>query len=76
MAWVIARMRDAVIAIVDARDHAASGDVLVIGHGHGGDIAWHLRRDGELPRRDKGVVGCLEMLGVIPVEVAVVGCDS
>src|SRR5437763_5404534 len=44
--------------------------MLVIGHGHGGDVARHLRRDGELPRRDEGVVGRLEMLGVIPVEIA------
>lgn len=62
--------RDAIVAFVDAHDHAASGDVLVIGHEHVGDIAWNLRGNGELPRRDKGVVCCLEMLSVIPVEGA------
>jgi hypothetical protein len=55
--------RDAIVAFVEAHDHAASGDVLVVGHEHVGDIAWHLRGDGELPRRDEGVVCCLEMLG-------------
>ena len=62
--------RDAVVAIVDARDHVAGGDVLVVGDRHGGDVARHLRRDRELARRDEGIVGRLEMPGVVPVEIA------
>ena len=62
--------RDAVITLVDARDHVAGGDVLVVGHRHRRDVARHLRRDGELPRRDEGVVGRFEMPGVVPIDIA------
>ena len=53
--------RDAVVAIVDARDHVARRDVLVVGDRNRGEVAGHLRRDGELARRDEGVVGRFEM---------------
>ena len=53
--------RDAVIAVVDARDHVACDDVLVVGDRHRGDVARHLRRDRELARLDEGVVGRLEV---------------
>ena len=62
--------RDAVIAVVDAGDHVAGGDVLVVGDRDGGDIAGHLWGERSLPRRDEGVVGRLEMLGVVQVDIA------
>jgi hypothetical protein len=37
---------NAVIAIVDARNHVTGDDVLVIRHRHGGDVARDLRRNG------------------------------
>jgi hypothetical protein len=61
---------DPVIAIIDARDHLACCNVLVICHRHGGDVARHLWRDGKLSSRDEGIVGRLEMPAVIPIEVA------
>ena len=48
---------DPVIAIVDAGDQIAAVNMLVVGHGHIGDIAANLRCDREAPRGDKGVVG-------------------
>ena len=42
--------RDEVIAIVDACDHAAGGNVLVVRYRHRRDVAWHLRGDGDPPR--------------------------
>ncbi len=68
--------RDAVVALVDAGDHVAGGDVLVVGDRHGGDVARHLRRDGKLPRRDEGVVGRLEMPDVVPVEITARRCHD
>ena len=62
--------RDAVVAVVDAGDHVAGGDVLVIGDGDGGDVAGHLGSERGLARRDEGVVGRLEMLGVVQIDVA------
>lgn len=62
--------RDPIVALVDLRDHIAGVDVLVVGYGHRRDVSRHLRRNSELPRRNEGVVGRLEMLGVIPVEIA------
>ena len=62
--------RGAVIAIVDAGDHVAGCDVLIVGDRNGRDVARHLGGDGELPRRDVGVVGRLEMAGVVPVEIS------
>jgi hypothetical protein len=64
------RQRCAVIALVDLGDHAPLVDVLVVGDGHRGDVARDLWRDRELARRDEGVVGRLEMRGLIPVEVS------
>ena len=55
------RERDAIVTIIDAGDHVAGFDMLVVGDGDGGDVARHFRRDRELPRRDEGVVGGLEM---------------
>ena len=62
--------RDAVIAIVDAGDRVAGGDVLVVGDRDGGDIAGYLWGEGNLPRRDEGIVGRLEMLGVVQIDIA------
>ena len=44
--------------------------MLVVGDRDGGDVAGHFWRDRELPRGDEGIVGCLEMPGVVPIEVA------
>ena len=71
--------RDAVIAVIDAGDHAACGDVLVVGDGNLSDVARHFGRDGNLARRDEGVVGRLKMFGVIEVEVSCAhhgGCND
>ena len=46
-----------IVAVVDAGDHVAGGDVLVVGDRNGGDVAGDLGRDRELPRGDEGVVG-------------------
>ena len=62
--------RDAIRAIVDADDHLAGGDMLVVGDRNRGDIARDLRRNGKLPRGDEGVVGRFEMGGVVHVEVS------
>ena len=48
--------RDAVVAIVDAGDHVARRDVLVVGDRNFGDEARRLGGDGELTRGDEGVV--------------------
>ena len=60
---------DAVVAIVDARDHVARGNMLIVGDRHGGDVAGHLGGDGKLARCNEGIVGRLKMPGVVPVEV-------
>jgi hypothetical protein len=62
--------RDPVIAIVDAGDDVAGGDVLIVGYRHGSDVARNLWRHGERTRRDERVVGRLESAGMIPIEVA------
>jgi hypothetical protein len=62
--------RDPIVAVVDAGDHVATGDVLVVGDRNGGDVAGHLGSKRRLPCRDEGIVGRLEMLGVVQVEVA------
>ena len=61
---------DAVVAVVDAGDDVAGGDVLVVGDWDGGEIAGHLRGKCSLPRRDEGIIGRLEMLGVIEIDIA------
>jgi hypothetical protein len=60
---------DAVIALIDARDRVAGGDVLVIRHRHCRDVARHLRRHRKDARRDEGIIGRLEMPRVVPIEV-------
>jgi hypothetical protein len=60
----------AVSAVIDAGDHLACGDVLIVGDRDGRDVARHLRCDRELTRRDIGIVGRLEMAGVVPVDVS------
>ena len=52
---------DAVVAVVDAGDDVASGDMLVVARRDGGDVAGHLLGEGSLPRRDEGIVGRLEI---------------
>jgi hypothetical protein len=64
LAWprLVPPPADAVVAVVDAGDDVASGDMLVVGDRDGGDVAGHLWGEGSLPRRDEGIVGRLEML--------------
>jgi hypothetical protein len=62
--------RDAVIAVVDAGDHVAGGDVFVIGDGDRGDVAGHLGSERGLPCRDEGVVGGLKVFAGVQVEIA------
>ncbi len=62
--------RDAVVAIVDARDDAARRNVLVVGDRDRGDVAGDPGGDGELARRDEGVVSEFEMRRVVPVKVS------
>ena len=61
--------RGAVIAVIDAGDHVASGHVLVVGDRDSVDIAGHLWGRRSLPRRDEGIVGRLEMPGVVQVDI-------
>jgi len=49
--------RDAVIAVVNARNHVAGGDMLVIGDGNGRDVAGDLGGERGLAGRDEGIVG-------------------
>jgi hypothetical protein len=49
--------RNPIIAVVDAGDHVASGDVLVVGDRDGGEIAGNLRGECSLACRDEGIVG-------------------
>ena len=44
--------------------------MLVVVTRDGGDIAGYLRGEGSLPRRDEGIVGRLEMLGVVQIDIA------
>ena len=60
----------AIIALVDLSDHVAFVDMLVVGDRNRRDVARDFGRDGELARRDEGVVGRLEMRGMIPIEVS------
>ena len=61
--------RGAIVAIVDAGDHLAGGDVLIVGDRDFGDVTRHFRGDRELPRGDEGIVRRLEMRRVIPVDI-------
>jgi hypothetical protein len=61
--------RHAVIPFVDARDHLAGGDVLVVGNRDGGEVTGHLGRDGELTRGDERVVSRFKVRGVVPIEI-------
>jgi hypothetical protein len=63
------REGDAIIALVDAREHVAGGEVLVVRHRHRRDVARHLRRHRERARRDEGIIGRLEVPRVVPVDV-------
>ena len=61
--------RGAIVAIVDAGDHLAGDDMLIVGDRDLGDVTRHLRSDRKLPRGDEGVVRRLEMRRVIPVDI-------
>src|SRR6202035_2906552 len=61
---------NAIVAVVDAGNHVACGDMLVVGDRDGGEITGHLRGKRELPRRDESIVGGLKTLGVVEVEIA------
>ena len=61
--------RDAVVAIVDAGDQITRHDMLIVGDRDFGDEARRLGGDGELARRDEGVVRRFEMGGIVPVDV-------
>jgi hypothetical protein len=50
--------------------------VLVVGDRHRSDVARDLGGDGELARRDEGIVGRFEMPGVVPIEIAEPGKDD
>jgi len=63
--------RDTIIAVVNAHDHVAAGDMLIVGDGHGGDVARNLWRDRKLPRRDEGIVCRFEVAGIVPIDI---GC--
>ena len=60
----------AIITLVDLSDHVAFVHMLVVGDRDRRDVARDLGSDGELARRDEGVVGRLEMRGMIPIEVS------
>jgi hypothetical protein len=60
---------DAIVAVIDAGDHLARGDMFVVGDGDGGDVAGHFWGKRGLPRRDEGVVGGLKMFCVVHVDV-------
>ena len=62
--------RYAVIAVVDAGDHVAVGNVLVVGDRELRDVTRHFRGDGDLPGGDEGVVGRLKMPGVVQIDIA------
>ena len=61
--------RRAVCAIVNARDHPAGVDMLIVGDRDSRGIARHLGGDRELARRNVGVLRILEVAGIVPVEV-------
>ena len=54
---------------VDAGDQVAGLDTLVVGDGHLGDVARHLRGDGDGVRLDECIVGRLEVAGIVPEHV-------
>jgi hypothetical protein len=62
--------RRAIVTVVDAGDHVAGFDMLVVGDGDGGDVARDFRRNRKLPRGDEGIVGGLKVPGVVQVEMA------
>jgi hypothetical protein len=62
--------RGAIIAIIDARNHIARGDMLVVGDRHGGYVASDLGLDGKRACRNKGVVRRFKMQAVVPIEIA------
>src|SRR5258708_22026896 len=62
--------RDAVVAIINAGDHAPCGNVLVVGDRHLTDVARNLRGKGDLARCDEGIVGRLEVPSVAPIDAA------
>jgi hypothetical protein len=57
-------------AIVDASDHISSIDMLIVSNRDRRDVTRHLGGDGELARRYVGVIGGLEMTGIVPIKVA------
>ncbi len=61
---------DLVVALIDAGEEVAGIDVLVIGHGHVGDIATDLGRDREAACCDEGVVRAFVMADVEPIREA------
>ena len=61
---------DPVVAIVNARNHAACGNVLVIGDGDLRHVTRYPWGDGDLARGDESIVGRLEMAGIVPVKIA------
>jgi hypothetical protein len=62
--------RDAVIAVVDARNHVAGGDMLVVSDRNGGDVPGDLGGERGLPGRDESVVSGLEALRIVEINVA------
>jgi hypothetical protein len=62
--------RRAIIAFVDARNHVAGFDMLVVGDRDRGEIARHLWGNRRLPCRDEGIVGRLKTPGVVDVKIA------
>src|SRR5258706_408415 len=62
--------RDAVVAIINAGDHASCGNVLVVGDRYLTHVARHFRSNGDLARCDDGIVGRLEMPSVAPIDAA------
>jgi hypothetical protein len=62
--------RRAIVTVIDAGNHIAGLDILVVGDGDGGDVARDFRRNRKLPRGDEGIIGGLEMSCVVHIEVA------
>jgi hypothetical protein len=60
----------AIVTVIDAGDHIAGLDMLVVGDGDGGQVAGHFRGERGLPRGDEGIVGGLKTSGVVQVEIA------
>src|SRR5260370_26678057 len=62
--------RDTIVAVINTGNHGPRRDVLVVGDRHLRDVARHLRSDGDLARRDEGIVGRFEIGSVVPVSIA------